>query len=216
MARPTNADQPIVFAAGRWWDEGKNARHIGRSRRTVALAGRSWRVRSMALMARAYAYNMRGRLAKCLPKARFAWMSRAADLCVGGDLRTVRPCCARGCRAWCGTGALRYSDIPRVVARGSAVRAARRCGRPSRRDQPAGRKCDTTPPARRACSCASRVIYARSASGWSATAVCHGPRCTCAGFGKRRVRRHALRSVHSFARVRLESRQCAFPPWHPA
>ena len=39
MARPTNADEPIVFAAGRWWDEGKNARHTRRSRRTVALAG---------------------------------------------------------------------------------------------------------------------------------------------------------------------------------
>jgi len=43
MACPPNADEPIVFAAGRWWDEGKNASTLDaaatRSRWPVAMAG---------------------------------------------------------------------------------------------------------------------------------------------------------------------------------
>jgi glycosyltransferase involved in cell wall biosynthesis len=76
MARPPNADEPIVFAAGRWWDEGKNARTLD------AAATRSrWPVVMAGAVSGPNGQNVRlqhGRsLGELSASATFGWMSRA-------------------------------------------------------------------------------------------------------------------------------------------
>lgn len=75
MARPTNADQPIVFAAGRWWDEGKNADTLDR-----AAAQSRWPVITAGAINGPNGQSVRLQHARSLgemsAEGTFAWMSR--------------------------------------------------------------------------------------------------------------------------------------------
>ena len=66
MAGPPNADEPIVFAAGRWWDEGKNARTLD-----AAAAQSRWPVVMAGAVSGPNGQNvrldMRGHSVNCLP-----------------------------------------------------------------------------------------------------------------------------------------------------
>jgi glycosyltransferase involved in cell wall biosynthesis len=76
MARLANADEPIVFAAGRWWDEGKNAATLD-----AAAAQSRWPVIMAGASSGPNGNGVRLQHARSLGELSaadiFAWMSRA-------------------------------------------------------------------------------------------------------------------------------------------
>ncbi len=127
-ACPANADEPMVFAAGRWWDEGKRADILD-----AAAAKSRWPVIMAGAIRGPNGQSVRLRHARSLGElpagATFAWMSRAGIFASAAIYEpfglAVLEAAARG-------AALVLSDIPtfRELWRGAALFV--------RRDDPEG------------------------------------------------------------------------------